>query len=72
MFFRIAWADELSLEFEWQQVTSGPEDSSEYSDRSEQSQQWYNLDGVDSFSYRQLIKNSFRSFGKRSKCTNYN
>ena len=34
-FFTSALADGLSLEFEWQQVSSSLQDSSQYSDRSQ-------------------------------------
>ena len=34
-FFTSVLADGFSLEFEWQQVSSGSQDSSQYSDRSQ-------------------------------------
>ena len=46
-FFISAFADGLSLEFEWQQVSSSIQDSSQYSDRS---QQCCSLDGLHSSS----------------------
>ena len=35
-FFTLVLADGFSLEFEWQQVSSSPQDSSQYSGRSQQ------------------------------------
>ena len=46
-FFTRELADNHSLRSKWQQVSSGLQDSSEYSGRS---QQYYNLDGLDSSS----------------------
>ena len=57
--------DCLSLETEWQQVSSGPQDSSQYSGRS---QQYCNLNDLDFHLFQFL----FHAFGDCSKCTNYN
>ena len=52
-FFKPALADGLSLESEWQQISSGLRDSSQYS------QQCFNQDGFDSSSDFQLFQSSF-------------
>ena len=49
-------ADGLSVNSKWQQVSSGVQDSSEYSDRS---QQCCNLDDLDSSSDFQFYQSSF-------------
>ena len=51
-FFPPALADGFLLVFEWQQVSSSLQDSSQYSDRS---QQCCSLDGLGSFSDFQLF-----------------
>ena len=64
-----ALVDGHSLEFEWQHVYSGLQDSSQYSG---QSQQICCLNCLDSSSDFQLFKLLFQSFEDRSKCANYN
>ena len=68
-FFTLALADGFPLEFEWQQVPSGLQDSAQYSGRS---QQWYDLDGLESSSDFQFFHSAFPAFGNRSEYTNYN
>ena len=59
----------LSLESEWQQVSSDLQDYSQYSVHSQQS---CSLDGLDSSTDFQLLQSLYQSFGDWSKCTNYN
>ena len=51
--FITALADGILLEFEWQQVSSSPQDSSQYSGRS---QQCCSLDGLHSSSNFQILQ----------------
>ena len=66
-FFTSVYADGLSLEFEWQQVSSDHQDSSQYS---YQSQQYCSLDNLDSSTDFQLFQSPsnffFFFFGKLS------
>ena len=55
-FFTSALADGLSLESEWQQVSSGLKDSPQYFGRS---QQYRSLDGLCSSSDSQFFQPSF-------------
>ena len=57
----------FSLEFEWQQVSSGLQDSSRYSNWS---QQCCSLNGLDSSDF-QFLQSSSQAFGEHSKSTNY-
>ena len=66
-FFPTALTNGLSLESEWQQVSSSLQDSSQYSDRS---QQCCSLDN--SSSDFQLFQSFSQAFGDRSKRANYN
>ena len=68
-FFSLALADDFSLEFKWQQVSSSLQDSSQYSGRS---QQCCSLDGLHSSSYFQILQSLYQSFGDCTKSTNYN
>ena len=68
-FFTPALTDVLSLEFEWQQVSSSLQESSQYSG---DSQQCWNLDGLNSPSYFQLLQFLYQSFGNCTKSTNFN
>ena len=61
-------ADSFSLESEWQQVSSSFQDSSQYSDRS---QQCCSLDGIISSSYLQVLQFLYQSFGDYTKRNNY-
>ena len=55
--------------FEWQRVSSSLQDSSQYSD---QSQQCSSLDGLHSSFYFQVLQSLYQSFGDCTKCTNHN
>ena len=66
-FFTPALADGLPVEFEWWQVSSGLQDSSQYSSRPHQC---CSLDGIDSSSDFQLFELPYQALGYRSKCTN--
>ena len=68
-FFTSALVNGFSLEFEWQQVSSSLQDSSQYFGRS---QQCYSLDSLHSSSYFQVLQPLYQSFGDCTKCTNYN
>ena len=68
-FFTSVLADGLSLEFEWQQVSSGLQDSSQYSGWSQQCCSLVKLDSSLDFQY---FQSPFQAFGDCSKCTNYN
>ena len=68
-FFIPALADGLSLESEWQQVSSGLQDSSEHFSPS---QQCCSLNILDSSSDFSLFQSPFQSFRDCSKHTNYN
>ena len=68
-FFTPALADGFSLEFEWQQVSSSLQDSSQYPSRS---QQCCSLDALHSSSYFQVLKSLYESFDDCTKSTNYN
>ena len=65
IYFTSALVDGLSLEFEWQQVSSSLPESSQYSGRY---QQCYSLDSLHSSSYFQVLKSS----SDCTKSTNYN
>ena len=68
-FFTPVLTDGFSLEFEWQQVSSSLQDSSQYSGRS---QQCCSLDGLHSFSYFQVLQSLYQSFCDSTKSANYN
>ena len=68
-FFISVLADGLSLEFEWEQVSSNLQESSQYSSRS---QQCCCLDYRCSSSYFQVPQSLCQSFGECPKSTNYN
>ena len=57
------------MKSEWQQVSSGLQDSSQYSS---QSQQCFNLDGLDLSPDFQLFQSPFQAFWDHLKSTNYN
>ena len=61
--------DHFSLDTEWQQVSSSLPDSSEYNGR-----YWhcYNLDGLHSFSYFQVLQSLYQTFGDCTERSNYN
>ena len=63
--FTPASANDLPLEFEWQQVSSSLQDSSQYSSRSEQC---CHLDGLQSTSYFQFFQSCYQCFGECTKC----
>ena len=67
-FFTSALADGLSLGFEWQQVPSSLQDSSQYSGWS---QYYSSLDVLRSSSYFQVLQSFYQSFGGCTKSTNY-
>ena len=62
-------ADGLSLEFEWQEISSSLQDSSKYSGRS---QQCCSLDCLNSSSYFQVLKSFYQTFGDCNVSTNNN
>ena len=68
-FFTSASAGGHLLESEWQRVSSGFQDSSQYFGCSQQS---CSLDDLNSFSNFQFIQPIFKAFGDHSKCTKYN
>ena len=68
-FFTPALVDGLSLEPEWQQVSSSLHKSFLYFS---QPQQCCSLDGLSLFSDFQLSQLPYHDFGDCSKCTNYN
>ena len=59
----------LSSEFDWQQISSGLQDSFQYSNRSHQC---FGLDGISISSDFQIFQPPFQYFEDRSKCTIYN
>ena len=63
-----ALADGFSLEFEWQQVSSSLQDSSQYSGRS---QQCCCLDSFHSFSYFQVLSTVYNSSGDCTERANW-
>ena len=65
-FFTPMLAGGLSHEFEWQNVSSGLQDSSQYSNHS---QQCSSLNCLDSSSDFKLFQSPSQLFGIRSKCT---
>ena len=67
--FSVSRADGFSQEFEWQQVVSSLQDSSQYSGLS---QQCSSLDSLHSSSYFQVLQSLYQSFGNCNKSTNYN
>ena len=69
VFFTPVLADGFSLDFEWQQVSSSSQDSSQYSSRF---QQYCCLDDLHSSSYFQVLRSLYQSFGNCTKNTNYN
>ena len=68
-FFILALAGGLLLETEWEQVSSGFEDSFQYSDWC---QQCCSLNVFDSPTDFQLLQPSVQAYGDRSKFANYN
>ena len=68
-FFKPAFDDCRLVEFEWHQVFSGLQDSSQNSD---QFQQCCSLKGLDASSDPRLFQSPLQAFGDRSKCTSYN
>ena len=68
-FFMPGLPSGLSLEFEWQQVFSGFQNSSQYSGKP---QQCCCLDSLDSSSNFDFLLSFFQAFCNSSKCTNYN
>ena len=64
--FTTALADGISLESEWEQVSPGLQDSSQYAS---QSQQCYGLNGLDSPSDFQFRLSLFQALEECSKCT---
>ena len=68
-FSRSALAKSLSLESERQELSSGPQDFSQYSGRFKQ---FCSLNGLDSSSNLKLFQGLFRALGDSSKCANYN
>ena len=62
-------ADSFSLEFEWEQVSSSLQYSSQYSSRSEQC---CSLGGVDLSSYFFVLQSLYQSFCDYTQVTNYN
>ena len=68
-FFASALAGGLSVEYEWQQFSLSPQDSFQYSGRS---QLYCSLEGLDSSSEFQLFQLLFHANGDRFKCANYN
>ena len=68
-FFLSVLADGFSMEFEWQQVLSSLQDSSQYSVHS----QWcYNLDSLHPSHNFQVVWCLYQSFCDCTKSTNYN
>ena len=63
-----AFANSLSLEFEWQQVSSSLQDSSQYWGRSKR---FSSLDSHDSSHYFHVIQSLYQSSGYCIKSTNY-
>ena len=68
-FFTPGLADGLSLESEWQQVSSCLQDSSQYSIRPER---YSSLDYLHSFFDFHILQPSYYASGDHSKSTNYN
>ena len=66
-FFMSALADDLSLEFEWQQVSSSLQNSSQYSGRC---RQCCGLDGIHSSSYFQVTQSNLLVIVLRAPITN--
>ena len=64
-----AFADGFLQEFEWQQVSSSLQNSSQYSGRS---QQCCPLDSLHPSHYFQVSQSLYQSFGDCTKSTNYN
>ena len=60
---------DLSLEFEWQQVSSSLQDSFQYSNWS---QQCCSLNGLYTSSYFHILLSLYQSFSDYTKSTNYN
>ena len=68
-FFTSALADGFLLKFEWQQISSSFQDTSQYSGRS---QQCYSLDSLYPSRYLKVLQSLYQSFGDCTKSTNYN
>ena len=68
-FFTPVIADSFSLECEWQQFSSGFQDSSQYSGRS---QKCCSVNGLHFSSYFQVFPLPYQTFGDYTECTNYN
>ena len=68
-FFTSALADGFPLEFEWQPVSSGREDSTQYSDWSKQCCSYDCLHRPRCF---KLLQSLYQSFGDCTKITDYN
>ena len=68
-FFTSVLADGLSLESEWQQISSSLQDSPQYSG---QSRQCCSLDSLHPSRYFQVLQSFYQSFGDCTKSTNYN
>ena len=67
-FFSSALADGFPLEFEWQQISSSLQDSSQYSGRS---QQCCSFDSLHQSCYFQILQSLFQAFVDCTKSTNY-
>ena len=67
--FTPALADGFSMAFEWQQVSSSLQDSSQYSGWC---QQGCNLDGLRSTYYFQVLQCVYQFIGDSTACTDYN
>ena len=68
-FFPAALTDGLSVEFEWQEVSSSLQDPSQYSSRS---QYCCSLNGNHSFSYLHTLQSLYQFFGICSETAKYN
>ena len=68
-FFTLAFVDDFSQKSGWQQVSSGLQDSSQYSGRS---QQCSSLDGLLMSSNFHIFQSLYQSFRDCSKHVNYN
>ena len=68
-FFTLVLTSSFSLMSEWQQISSGLQDSPKYS---HWSQQYCGQYGLDSSSDLQFLQSLLIALGDQSKCTNYN
>ena len=68
-FFTSALANGFPMKLDWQQVSSSLQDSSQYSDRS---QQCFCLDSLHPSRYFKVLHFLYQSFGDDTKSTNYN